>query len=673
MTRMKKRGQLPAGARPERRIGPELKCLREDELLAFVLGSGVRGSDVKAIAANLLRKFGDKLLDATQPELEKIKGIGPTKAMRLVASFELAKRLSAGLGNLAISGPEDVAKTCPDLFHARQEYLGFLALNALGNLIARNDLYKGSECMAVADPKQLFREALRQQAHSIIVFHNHPSGDPSPSKEDLALARRLASVGHELNLPLVDFVIVGSKGWSSILGGRPDGSKIGYAREGIEQLTLSALLVEQPRNWPPVLPIRTAKATRPVRWAIDLFAGCGGLSLGLEQAGFEPLLVSELNRDAMDTYLWNRQHYHQAITSYHDVYSITDDALNTLREGWSRMGVGDIDLIAGGPPCQGYSGIGHRRSYKVEKGKIPSNYLFKEMTRIISRLRPRMFLFENVKGLLSARWTATGEKGEIWQAVQKAFRGINGGEYFVDFKLVQAKEYGVPQNRPRVLMVGIRKDLGWRPTPSLPASGLLPEPSGMPPGIEDILSDLVDGRYLGKRTTDRYPSEPRTDTQRMLRTSRDGSHVALKGETLTEQEYSDHAPRIREKFQHMLEHDGEIPEHMRTKKFAQRVLPRKWDERGPTITVTSLPEDYVHYCQPRALTVREWARLQMFPDWYQFKGPRTTGGLRRAGNPHQGIWDREVPKYTQIGNAVPVELARRVGMHLAGILKALGA
>ena len=113
---------------------------------------------------------------------------------------------------------------------------------------------------------------------------------------------------------------------------------------------------------------------------------------------------------------------------------------------------------------------------------------------------------------------------------------------------------------------------------------------------------------------------------------------------------------------------NEIPPHLKTKKFSQRALPARWGERGPSITATSLPDDYVHFAQPRILTVREWARLQMFPDWYVFAGKRTTGGRRRAGDPDAGDWSREVPKYTQIGNAVPVELARQVGVHIRNLL-----
>ena len=120
----------------------------------------------------------------------------------------------------------------------------------------------------------------------------------------------------------------------------------------------------------------------------------------------------------------------------------------------------------------------------------------------------------------------------------------------------------------------------------------------------------------------------------------------------------------------MLKHNGAIPEAYRTKKFAQRLLPEQWPEGGPSITATSLSDDYVHFSQPRTLTVREWARLQGFPDWYRFSGSRTTGGLRRAGNPRLGLFDRELPKYTQIGNAVPVNLAKEIGQHCALLLRA---
>ena len=106
----------------------------------------------------------------------------------------------------------------------------------------------------------------------------------------------------------------------------------------------------------------------------------------------------------------------------------------------------------------------------------------------------------------------------------------------------------------------------------------------------------------------------------------------------------------------------------RSKKFAQRWVRPEWGPSGPSITATSLPDDYVHFSQPRTFTVREWARFQTFPDWYQFAGKRTTGGRRRAGDPDAGDWSREVPKYTQIGNAVPVGLARAVGLHLQKLI-----
>lgn len=409
---------------------------------------------------------------------------------------------------------------------------------------------------------------------------------------------------------------------------------------------------------------------------IDLFAGCGGLSLGLERAGFTPLLVNELNPDAMSTYLLNRRDEFPWLCK-NNVSNVKDLVLHEeMLDGFQKsikkdFGIdiykGQLDLICGGPPCQGFSGIGIRRSYSVEKKQLPSNYLYQDMAFLVNRIRPKIFLFENVRGLLSAKWTNDGEKGEIFKDVLKTFRDI--GAYHVRYKLVHAKDYGVPQNRPRILIVGLRKDVFPEPKTNSDAvsDGFLPKPVGGYPSIEELLSDLIDPSYQRGTTTETYPKPPQNEVQKRLRTKRDGS-LFKSGDAVSEMEYSNHSDYIVEKFSEMIKNGGEIPERFRTKKFAQKVLPREWGKEGPTITACSAPDDYVHFSQPRSLTVREWARLQTFPDWYVFAGKRTTGGLRRAGNPREGIFDRELPKYTQIGNAVPVELAYNIGRHFVHLL-----
>ncbi|MBK1828487.1 DNA cytosine methyltransferase [Haloferula rosea] len=413
---------------------------------------------------------------------------------------------------------------------------------------------------------------------------------------------------------------------------------------------------------------------------IDLFAGCGGLSLGFELEGFTPLLFSEINLNAAQTYMMNRPK--DNVVPVGDVYSLTNDNLRLLREMWRLKGISEIDVVCGGPPCQGYSGIGHRRSFDVEKDAIPSNQLFSEMVRVVSFLQPRAFLFENVKGLLSGRWTKNGKKGEIFRDVLSAFQSIP--EYSVGWDLLHAKDYGVPQNRPRVVIVGYRQDVlaeranpllnGFSedPSPYLGRGdardlGYIPVGNVKAPTLSELLGDLIDPSYREKGITKRYPHAAQNQFQRWLRKSPEGK-VAGKGAPLTEHEYSKHSPAVMSKFAHMIKNDGEIPESMRTKKFAQRVLPEIWNRSGPNITATSLPDDYVHFAQPRVPSVREWARIQTFPDWYQFAGPRTTGGRRRAGDPDAGLWDREVPKYTQIGNAVPVFLAQHIAKHMKSIL-----
>lgn len=413
---------------------------------------------------------------------------------------------------------------------------------------------------------------------------------------------------------------------------------------------------------------------RNQQYFVDLFAGCGGLSLGLENAGFVPAYVNELNKDAMQSYLLNRDDKHPLLRQKYNSSDIKEltmnkNALDNLVSGFKEdygIGRGELDLVVGGPPCQGYSGIGHRRLYSVDKKYIPSNHLYMDMIKVIQKLKPKCFLFENVSGILHGRWTPDGEKGDIWKDVEKSFSSIRG--YKIHWALVHAKHYGVPQNRPRVLLIGLRNDVKLLEEAELPAKGLLPNPTNDYPHPVDLLGDLIDPDYLNKESTEEYVNAPINELQKKLRRKKDNKKILLKGDKLTEQEYSKHSAKIRKKFEYMLKNNGKIPEEMKTKKFAQRVLPKHWDEKGPNITATSLPDDYVHFCHSRVLTVREWARLQMFPDWYCFAGKRTTGGQRRAGNPIKGIWEREVPKYTQIGNAVPVKLAEEIGKHLKTIL-----
>ena len=193
------------------------------------------------------------------------------------------------------------------------------------------------------------------------------------------------------------------------------------------------------------------------------------------------------------------------------------------------------------------------------------------------------------------------------------------------WSLVFARNYGVPQNRPRVLLVGLRKDIldschsvdsTLDPMDAL-ACGFLPRgEEGLFPHLEDLLGDLVDPKVTDSLRTGNLPSGPFETTsypkraqnviQSCLRTPPPWD--TRKRVQLTEQEYSKHKPRVVEKFDHMLANNGEIPARFATKKFSQRVLPANWGNREPYITATSLPDDYIHYCAPRTLTVREWAR-----------------------------------------------------------------
>ncbi|MCE7888798.1 MAG: DNA cytosine methyltransferase [Sorangiineae bacterium PRO1] len=423
---------------------------------------------------------------------------------------------------------------------------------------------------------------------------------------------------------------------------------------------------------------------------VDLFAGCGGLSLGLELIGFRPILVAELSRSARDTYLVNRTELDSGRV-VNDVRDLARMEVRRLRKV-ANLRVGEYPtLVSGGPPCQGFSGIGHRRTNSdVERHEIASNHLYRDMVKVISKLHPDVFLFENVRGLLSARWTRD-KPHKVWDTVRRHFLDHLGEKYAIAYQVVHGYQYGVPQNRPRVLMMGVHRRHWERIGLTRAAvedlrtslrcgdargfdSGLLPQPydwKGFVPHPSELLDDLVDPSWQertspdGKRVCPTYPAAATTNWQRAMR--KDAGSVG-KGLPISEHQFSNHSERVQQRFlAAQRSKDLQVPKDLRTKKFAQRVLPTRWDA-PPHITVASLPDDFIHYESARSLSVREWARLQGFPDWYRFRGPRTTGGHRRAGDVRSGDSVRETPKYTQIGNAVPVPLAAAIGWHIRQLL-----
>ena len=324
------------------------------------------------------------------------------------------------------------------------------------------------------------------------------------------------------------------------------------------------------------------------------------MSLGLEQAGFRPIYVNELNQDALSTYLANRAEFSDlARFKSNDIFELTgpgkEDDLASLRGCLlSHYGIRDIDLLVGGPPCQGYSGLGIRRSFQVDRVNVPSNHLYREMAKVIAAVRPRAFVFENVRGLKSSRWTPDGTKGEIWTDVISSFERLDG--YEIEPADVQAHWYGVPQHRPRVLIVGIRKDVGGRDTSAGFGAGLLPGPGTTPPDPVDFLGDLVDPGYRPGGATIAYPTDASNEVQADYRRDRQG-RVLGRGERLREHVYSNHHERIIRKFEYMQAHGGEVSESDKTRKFSQRLISARWPAQGPTITATSMPDDYVHFSQ----------------------------------------------------------------------------
>lgn len=212
--------KLPPAERPRERLsllGSD--ALSNSELLAIVMGSGTSGKSVLEMAQELLAEFGDlkAIAGASTKELCQIKGLGIAKAMQLQAAFSLAKRLSLPLEKVRITGPYSAYQLVrPDLVDHKEERLLVVLQDAKGCVTHKEIISIGTLTEVLAHPRDVFYPAIRHKAAALLIAHNHPSGDPTPSRADLSLTRSLLQAARTLQIPLSDHLIIGDQSFTSL-------------------------------------------------------------------------------------------------------------------------------------------------------------------------------------------------------------------------------------------------------------------------------------------------------------------------------------------------------------------------------------------------------------------------------------------------------------------------
>lgn len=215
--------EIPTNERPmERLIKFGADSLSNAELLAILLRTGTRGENIISISTRLLAQTDglDGLIDISLEEVKKIKGIKNVKACQLIAMIELFKRfntLKSQKSEHKITSPKDVANLLINEMNTlNQEVLKLILLNTKNIIIGVKDLFKGSLNTSIVHPREIFSEAVKKGSANIIICHNHPSGDPTPSKEDINLTIRLKQCGELMGIELLDHIIIGNNKYISL-------------------------------------------------------------------------------------------------------------------------------------------------------------------------------------------------------------------------------------------------------------------------------------------------------------------------------------------------------------------------------------------------------------------------------------------------------------------------
>ena len=382
---------------------------------------------------------------------------------------------------------------------------------------------------------------------------------------------------------------------------------------------------------------------------IDLFAGAGGLSLGLHKAGLTGVFAVERNKDAFETLKYNLidKKSHFEWPEWLDQKNW--DILELLEKHSLELSnlKGNVDLVVGGPPCQGFSMAGKRQNDDVR------NQLMHSYIEIVRLVQPKFLFFENVQGF------TVDFKGED---TLKNYSNILLDElknmgYKVECQIIMMSEFGVPQNRKRFILFAskdkLRKsffDILTYNRDNFLKDRRLKLPITVSQAIDDLKFEhgVVDSQDTKNFTNGTY-GKVNSSYQRLMKKNIGKKSIP------DSHRFAKHREETVELFERLMQASDKVlritPQMDLVKGLKKRgVTPLK--EKSVCNTITSIPDDYIHYAEPRIMTVREHARIQSFPDEYEFKGPYTTGGERRK---------IDVPRYTQVANAVPPLFAEQVG------------
>jgi DNA (cytosine-5)-methyltransferase 1 len=384
---------------------------------------------------------------------------------------------------------------------------------------------------------------------------------------------------------------------------------------------------------------------------VDLFAGCGGLSLGLYNAGWEGLFAVEKSEDAFQTLKHNLidKKKHFTWPTWLEIGSHNIDTILASREPGLRKLKGNVDLVAGGPPCQGFSTAG-RREENDERNKLANAYL--EFVEII---KPKVLLFENVRAFGVGFKKETNVRGKPHsEKVLEKLKEL--GYEDAQARVIDFSGFGVPQIRQRLIIIATLKGNSGEFFKLLEErKGAFLEEKGIKANVTlaEAISDIekkngvIDSPDSKNFKAGVYNGRVSTGYQKLMR-------MDYHSDILDSHRFVNHDERITGKFRDIIDNhlsNKDIQEKYNTKKTNISLL--RADKA--CLTLTTLPDDYVHYSEPRVLTVREYARIQSFPDWYEFKGPYTTGTKKRR---------HMVPRYSQAANAIPPLFAELCGIVL---------